>query len=185
VQEPPGGTPSAARRHTSGAWCSDSRKTLFFVFLRNRNRPAVVLYRQALGYWFFHGLRSFCKTEFPDSLTVRFRWNFGRFFTTCCSSLWTVEIWIGYLQREIYVTHDWVFEFPNSMITNGWLSVLKCWYGFDWWMYIYKHIDVWLMSMFMVVLVETCWIYEPIYVSSNVWCYKLCRIGCRAGLWAG
>jgi len=28
------------------------------------------------------------------------------------------------------------------------------------------------MSMFMVVLVETCWIYEPIYVSSNVWCYK-------------
>jgi len=32
------------------------------------------------------------------------------------------------------------------------------------------------MSMFMVVLVETCWIYEPIYVSSNVWCYKLCRI---------
>jgi len=25
--------------------------------------------------------------------------------------------------------------------------------------------------MFLVVLVETCWIYEPIYVSSNVWCY--------------
>ena len=28
------------------------------------------------------------------------------------------------------------------------------------------------MSMFLVVLAETCWIYEPIYVSSNVWCYK-------------
>ena len=32
--------------------------------------------------------------------------------------------------------------------------------------------DVWCMSMFWVVLAETCWIYEPIYVNSNVWCYK-------------
>jgi len=31
---------------------------------------------------------------------------------------------------------------------------------------------VWLMNMFLVVVVEPCWIYEPIYVSSNVWCYK-------------
>jgi len=37
---------------------------------------------------------------------------------------------------------------------------------------IYKYINVWLMSMFFVVLAEACWIYEPIYVSSNVWCYK-------------
>jgi len=28
------------------------------------------------------------------------------------------------------------------------------------------------MSMFLVVLAEPCWIYEHIYVSSNVWCYK-------------
>jgi len=28
------------------------------------------------------------------------------------------------------------------------------------------------MSMFLVVLAEPCWIYEPIYFSSNVWCYK-------------
>jgi len=31
LQEPPGGTELAARRHTRGAWCVDSRKTLFFV----------------------------------------------------------------------------------------------------------------------------------------------------------
>jgi len=24
----------------------------------------------------------------------------------------------------------------------------------------------------LVVLAKTCWIYELIYVSSNVWCYK-------------
>jgi len=31
VQEPPDGTILAAKRHTRGAWCVDSRKTLFFV----------------------------------------------------------------------------------------------------------------------------------------------------------
>ena len=31
LQEPLGGTELAARRHTRGAWCVDSRKTLFFV----------------------------------------------------------------------------------------------------------------------------------------------------------
>jgi len=28
------------------------------------------------------------------------------------------------------------------------------------------------MSMFLVVLAKTWWIYKLIYVSSNVWCYK-------------
>jgi len=37
LQEPPD-----ARRHTRGAWCVDSRKTLFFYFSRNSNRRAVV-----------------------------------------------------------------------------------------------------------------------------------------------
>jgi len=79
----------------------------------------------------------------------------------------------NWMPEEGDIRHSWlVVEFPNSMITNGWLSVIKCWYGLDWWMYIYKYIDAWLMSMFLVVLVETCWIYEPIYVSSNVRCYK-------------
>jgi len=32
---------------------SNSRKTLFFIFSRNRNRPALGLYRQALGSWFW------------------------------------------------------------------------------------------------------------------------------------
>jgi len=32
----------------------------------------------ALGATNFSSLRSFCKTAFSDSLTVRFRWNFGR-----------------------------------------------------------------------------------------------------------
>ena len=32
-QESSSGTQLAARRHTSDVWCSDSRKTLFFVFL--------------------------------------------------------------------------------------------------------------------------------------------------------
>jgi len=31
LQEPPGDTILAARRHTRGAWCVDSRKMLFFV----------------------------------------------------------------------------------------------------------------------------------------------------------
>jgi len=109
---------------------------------------------------------------FLDSLTVQFRWHFDKWFITCCYSLWTVEIWIGYLQLEIYITHNWLFGFPKSMIINGWLRVLKCWHGLDWWMYIYKYVDVWLMSMFLAVLVEPCWIYKSIYVSSNVWCYK-------------
>jgi len=151
VQEPPGGTHLAARRHTREAWCSDSRKMLFFIFSWNRNRLALGLYRQALGSWFwalgttnFSGSRSFRKTTLPDSLTVWFKWKFGRWFTTCCSSLWTVEIWMGFQQREIYITHDWLFEFPNSMITNGWLSVLKCWYDLDWWTYIYICIYIYI-----------------------------------------
>ena len=153
-------------------WLGDFFALKFYWFWVSRNfqKPPGAAFMPP-GTTDFPILRSFHKTAFPDSLTVRFRWNFGRLFTTC-SLLWTVEIWIRCMQREIYVTHDWLFEFPNSMITNGWLSVLKWWYGLDWWMYIYKHKDVWLMSMFVVVLVETCWIYEPIYVSSNVWCYK-------------
>jgi len=31
LQEPHGGTELAARHHTRGAWCVDSRKMLFFV----------------------------------------------------------------------------------------------------------------------------------------------------------
>ena len=31
LQESPDGTELAARRHTRGAWCVDSRKMLFFV----------------------------------------------------------------------------------------------------------------------------------------------------------
>jgi len=31
LQEPLGSTELAARRHTKGAWCVDSQKTLFFV----------------------------------------------------------------------------------------------------------------------------------------------------------
>jgi len=31
LQEPPGDTQLAARRHSRGAWCFDSRITLFFV----------------------------------------------------------------------------------------------------------------------------------------------------------
>ena len=42
-----GGTQLAARRHTSDAWCSDSQKMLFFVFSQSRNRPTLVLFRQA------------------------------------------------------------------------------------------------------------------------------------------
>ena len=38
--------------------------------------------------------------------------------------------------------------------------------------YIYIYINVWLMSMFLVLLAKKCWIYEAIYVSSNVRCYK-------------
>jgi len=82
---------------------------------------------------------------------------------------------LNWMPEEGDIHHSWlVVEFPNSMITNGWLSVIKCWYGLDWWRYTYKYIDAWLMNMFLVVLAETCWIYEPIYVSSNVRCYK-CR----------
>jgi len=48
-QESPSGTQLAARRHTRDAWCSDSRKTLFFVFSWNRNHPMLVLYHQVPG----------------------------------------------------------------------------------------------------------------------------------------
>jgi len=48
-QEPPDGTLVATRRHARDAWCSNSQKILFFVFLQNRNRPALVLYCQAPG----------------------------------------------------------------------------------------------------------------------------------------
>jgi len=37
----------------------------------------------------------------------------------------------------MYVTHDCWFQFPKSMISNGCLCVLKCWYGLCWWMYTY------------------------------------------------
>jgi len=39
LQEPPGGTQLAAKRHTSDVWRSDSRKTLFFVFFMEQEPP--------------------------------------------------------------------------------------------------------------------------------------------------
>jgi len=35
-----------------------------------------------------------------------------------------------------------------------------------------QYVDVWLMSMFLVVLDEPCWMYKSRYVSSKVCCYK-------------
>jgi len=40
LQEPPGGTQLAVRRHTSDVWCSNSRKTLFFVFFTKQEPPS-------------------------------------------------------------------------------------------------------------------------------------------------
>jgi len=62
--------------------------------------------RYILDFWAldatnFSSLRRFRKILFPDSLTVRFRWNFDKRFITCCYSLWTVEICIGCMQLEI------------------------------------------------------------------------------------
>jgi len=70
--------------------------------------------RQALHFWAlgdtnFSCLCSFHKTAFPDLVTVQFRWKFDRWFITCCYSLWIVEICIGGLNLEIYITHDWLF----------------------------------------------------------------------------
>ena len=39
LQEPPGGTHLADRRHTSDVWHSDSRKTLFFVLFAKQEPP--------------------------------------------------------------------------------------------------------------------------------------------------
>jgi len=103
-REPLGGTHLAVRLHTRNAWCSDSRKTLFFVYFAERESPGASQYSPArrhlpyfwaLGATLFFGLRSFCKIAFLVLLTVWFRWNFDRCSITCCSSLWTVEIWFG------------------------------------------------------------------------------------------
>jgi len=71
VQEPPGGTHLAARRHTSEAWCFDSRKMLFFVLFVEQEPPGSSFVSP--GATDFSGLCSFRKTAFPASLTVRFR----------------------------------------------------------------------------------------------------------------
>ena len=99
--EPPVGKGDSVRR------CEYCAKMLFFVLFEQQVPPGAGLI--PLGATDFYGLRSFRKTTFPDLLIVRFRWNFDRRFITCCYSLWTVEIRIGRLKLEIYVTHGWFF----------------------------------------------------------------------------
>jgi len=134
-QKPPGGVEYTARRRMRvnpilgflwwtawrQGWLRQAtwilcRKCYFFTFCTagTARRMFHTARRQALIFWAlgatnFSSLRSFRKTAFPDSLTVLFKWNFDKRFITCCSSLWTVEIWIGCLQLEIYITHDWLF----------------------------------------------------------------------------
>ena len=103
-QEPPGGTHLAARRHTSDVWCSDSRKMLFFVFFAEQKLPGGSIVPS--GATDFYGSCSFRKTAFPVSLTVRFRWNFGRWFTTCCSSLNGGDL--NWMPVEGDIHHTWL-----------------------------------------------------------------------------
>jgi len=132
--EPPSGKGDSARRCKH---CAKNDTFRTFRAARTTRRKFYITRHQALQLWAlgaidFTSLCSFRKTAFSDSLTVRFRWNCDKRFITCCYSLWTVEIRIGYLHVEIYITLDWLFSFPNSMTINGWLSVLKCWYDLDW-----------------------------------------------------
>jgi len=72
-QEPPGGTLVTARRHTSDAWCSDSRKMLFFVFFAEQELLGVGFLPLGTRRHHFSSSYSFCKIPFFGSLTVRFR----------------------------------------------------------------------------------------------------------------
>ena len=73
LQEPPDGTQLATMRHTNDAWCSDSRKTLFFVFFAEQEPPSGRIVRQVppsslLGTRFHHFFlvcAVFVKLHFP------------------------------------------------------------------------------------------------------------------------
>ena len=81
LQAPPGGTQFATRHHTRDVPGVLFTKNAIFHTFRSTGTAGRLFFTArrnlrdfwALGATIFSDLRSFRKTEFPDSLTVRFR----------------------------------------------------------------------------------------------------------------